>query len=86
MRITWRKQCNERGLAKVCQTPRGKVCTIDGEEVCRVYGTRGGEWYWVAVADDHPIPLKNTCGNQVSSLEEAQKQADKYIRQCLKIK
>lgn len=91
MRLTWRKQPSERGLASVCQSPRGLICKVDGEDVADVSPLPVGfhrydGWYWVAVSDFHPIPLKNTCKAPCKTIDEAKAQAERYVRECLKAK
>jgi uncharacterized protein YfiM (DUF2279 family) len=39
-KITFRKQKNEIGLARVCQSPRGYAIFIDGKEIGQVTGIR----------------------------------------------
>lgn len=55
MRVTVRKQESEQGLARVCQSPRGYVVSVDGKRAGSVSWARerwgrsdGGYWYWYA--------------------------------------
>jgi hypothetical protein len=89
MRLTWRKQPSESGLASTCQSPRGLVCKVDGEDVARVYAHPVGYhkyngWFWVAVGDTHKIPLHNSCKTPVQDMLEAKRQATEYVRRYLK--
>jgi hypothetical protein len=52
-RFTWSRQPSERGLAGVCQGPRGFILKRGGKEVGRVSPLTGGPinrditgWYW----------------------------------------
>lgn len=89
MRMTWRKQPSETGLARVCQGPRGAVLKVDGEDVGRVYARRVGGpgqysgWYWVARSDRLAVPLMNTSDSLVASLDEAKAACADYVRKAL---
>lgn len=53
MRVTWRKEPKETGLAGVCQRTQGVILKVDGNDVASVnpiYKNRGatGKWYFVA--------------------------------------
>ena len=91
MRLTWSKQPSERGLAGVCQSPRGRICKVDGEEVARVVSNTVGfhvyrGWFWVARNNSGSIPLRNTYDAAVQTIEEAMIDAEQYVRECLKAK
>jgi hypothetical protein len=88
VKLTWSKQPNERGLARVVQGPRGAILKADGERVASVspkpigfHKYRG--WYWVARDDASRIPLRNSCGEPAATLDEAKVQAESYVRECL---
>lgn len=61
MRVTARRQESEQGLARVCQSPRGFVISLDGKRVghvgfARPFGSvtdRSEEhWFWYAHVGD----------------------------------
>lgn len=77
MRVTVRKESSERGLARVCQSPRGFVISVDGKRVGMVgwasdgLGRHGtGYWYWWARIGE---TLRNTANEKVriATKEEA---------------
>lgn len=41
----------------------------------------GGGWFWYTMSDE--IPFRNTAHAPCSTLEEAQAQAEKHVRQAL---
>ena len=87
-RLTWRKQPNESGLARVGQGPRGAVLKVDGEDVGRVCANSVGfneyrGWYWTAVDNAGRVPLKNTCDKPVAALDDAKRQCEAYVRKCI---
>lgn len=60
-RLTWRRQENETGLAKICQTPRGLVGKVDGKDVFRVSPKFVGfsrvidGWWWIHTAPNMAV-------------------------------
>lgn len=91
-RITWSKEPNETGLARVCQDPRGRNLKVDRRIVGRVCPpgrfrtlTNGCEWY--AVDDELSIPLVNSCcgANPVfyPTMDEAAAACEAYVRACI---
>jgi len=60
----WRKEPNETGLARVCQSPRGFDLTQAGKILARVRRTRNGGWFWYMLSH-------NTCDNPVATADEA---------------
>jgi hypothetical protein len=70
----WRKQPNEKSLARVCQDRRGADLRL-GEECLisvRPRGRSGADgWYWYGLG-------QNTCGKPVATMEEAKKQAQEF--------
>ena len=65
LRITCRKEENETGLARVCQSPRGFVISVDGKKVARVGSYRGlgakpDGWHWYGGDDSLGIPRRNS--------------------------
>ena len=90
-RLTWSRQPNETGLARVCQSKRGKDLKLLGCRIAyvRTFGRyhplyERGLWYWVASSKDD-IPLRNTCGEPSATLEDAQRACEAYVRECLKL-
>ncbi len=45
-RLTWRRQPNETGLAKVCQSDRDAELRFNGETLANVSTTQGGGYYY----------------------------------------
>jgi len=86
--LRWRKQPRERGLASICQTPRGATLRYGDDVAGRVMGTRTKEgtvrYFWVAGWDRQEIPRMNTCGEMVKSLEEAKAACKAYVVEHLK--
>jgi hypothetical protein len=64
-RLTWCKQPNESGLARVAQSPRGAILKVDGKVAARVDAVGGGPnqfrgWSWAAGWDMAPtVPHHN---------------------------
>lgn len=47
-RLRWRREPSEKGLARICQGPRG-YDLIHGDEIvirARPLGRSGSQWYW----------------------------------------
>lgn len=90
MRITWKKQASEHGLAGMCQSPRGYVLRIDGKNVGSVSWCRNASpWMWsVASDDDFGIPWSNSAARGVyyQDIELAKTECKAYVMQCLKDK
>ena len=89
-RLRWRKQPNERGLARVVQLPRGHDYT-DGEKTIAyvrpsIDGYGGSRalkgWYWWA-SGDAGLPYVNTCNDLCATAEEAKKKAQSYVKEHL---
>jgi hypothetical protein len=74
MAARWRRQPDEQGLARVCQSPRGLQLREKGVVILRVNHLRGGGWYWCGMG-------QNTCDNAASSMEEAKEQAIKFYKE-----
>lgn len=93
MRITWRKQPNEKGLASVGQGPRGAILRVDGEDIghvsasCKGLAFRWDGWYWVARSDGK-VPLKNTASESkyYKDIEDAKRDCKAYVMAMLSIK
>jgi hypothetical protein len=92
-RLTWSRQQDERGLAGVCQSPRGMILKVNGTEVASVspycVGFHRYEgWYWCARCDELGIQLRNSLVNPMSvkvyeTKEAAQAECAEYVRGCL---
>ena len=74
MAARWRKEPNEQGLASVCQSTRGLELREKGEMIIMVSSLREGGWYWYGMG-------QNTCGNPVSTMQEAKDQATKFYKE-----
>lgn len=88
MRLTWRREPHETGLASVCESPRGWILKLDGEDVghvsmCRVGWQEYRGWYWYARSDDDRIRPRNTSGEPVSTDVEAKASCRAYVVECL---
>ena len=85
--LRWRKEPDEKGLARVGQRMRGVELRLGDETVARVYPWRKGGlwsheyngWYWVARSDVYGIPLVNTSQQPVKNLDEAKAAAKAYV-------
>jgi len=88
MKVTFRKQPNEPGLARVCQGPRGYVVSVDGIAVGNVsplsrgFGSSVIGWYWVVgTYPKYGIPLTNTYRSPKPTKEEARDECKAFIRE-----
>lgn len=76
MRLSWRREPRETGLAGVCQGPRGAILKVDGKDVGRVYSTSVGsrleDGWFLAVRSENCIPLRNTCKAPVKTIDDGQ--------------
>jgi hypothetical protein len=85
MKLTWRKEANECGLAAVGQSPRGLVGRIDGEIVFHVAPSGGSwrgpllGWYWYGMGKNtfSELPLFKT-------KEEARDNAKEFYKSLSK--
>ena len=88
MRITWKKQPRERGLAGVCQIQRGYDLRIDGKEVGGGLWCRNKDpWMWAVAKDDFlGIPWNNSAARGVyyQDIERAKAECKAYVVKCLK--
>ena len=69
----WRKQPNETGLARICQSARGFELRENGETIAHVAQTKGG-WYWYGYGN-------NTCSKPVATADEAKAEAVLWIKE-----
>jgi hypothetical protein len=89
-RLRWKREPNEKGLARSFQAPRGCIYHDGVTEYARVYPapTLKGYprsfcgWYWVARVDGL-VPLCNTCYTPVGTVDEAKREAQQYIKECI---
>jgi hypothetical protein len=88
-RLTWKRQPNEKGLARVCQGERGWILSVDGKAVCRVAVAYKGwskdklGYYWYGSSESLGIAHRNTCNSPVPTAEEAKAECERYVRECL---
>lgn len=93
-RITWKKQPSEQGLARVCQDERGKVISVNGQEVggaFPLYKGLGKEkigYYWCARKEEIGITGNNSTihGKPFETIDEAVAACDTHVRTCLGLK
>lgn len=88
MRVTWKKEPDETGLARVVQGPRGVDLRVNGKRVAYVrphlVASREYKgWWWCARSDEHGIPLRNTATTPVATMEEAKAACEQYVRSVL---
>ena len=93
MRLTWSKQPSERGLASVCQAPRGANLKVNGIEIGAVrpklvdWRTWDG-WYWYAripsslVGGDEGV-YHNSSDNPDETIEQAKVACETWVREWL---
>ena len=99
-RITWRKEANEQGLARIGQGPRGYELRINGNRVADISPVRNGfkleyiGWMWSCASNDElGIAWKNTSAEKRKpypmtddGMEQAKADCKTYIVTCLKAK
>ena len=74
----WRKQPNETGLSRGCQSPRGYELRENGEIIAHVAPITSDRvtitgWYWYGFD-------QNTCKLPVETADECKKQVIGYIK------
>ena len=84
MRLRWKLEPRETGLSAVCAGPRSSYLH-DGKEkfaavqaMCR-RARDSATWFWWARNDNHGVPLFNSCGTPVATVDEAKAQAMAYV-------
>lgn len=87
MKLRWKRQKAQTGLAAVCASPRGYEYHDGEKQYANVSALMGDRqnifgWYWVAGWDSN-VPYKNTCDQPCATPEEAKAQAVKYVQQHL---
>jgi hypothetical protein len=92
VRLTWKRQANESGLAGVCQQERGWDLRANGVCVASVRPARRGferdtvGWWWSCPSDDtRGIGWKNTASAAVKTPEEARDACEYYIRKAMNL-
>lgn len=87
MRLSWRKEPNETGLARTGQFPRGFDLRISGITLgsVRPLNRRVTKWYWHTA---HPltlnaIPRQNTAHAPVDTADEAKQACEAFWRERL---
>ena len=84
-RLTWSREPNERGLARVCQAPRGYIGKVKGEVVFRVGCSRdlgsfeARSWYWCGLDRNSASE-----GKRFATKEEARDDAKAYWKSLAK--
>ena len=89
LRLSWRREPSEKGLARVCQGERGRDLHVDGARVAMVRPYTEGlsrerrGYYWYGGNGVHGIPGKNTHATPTKTQQEACDEAEAYIRAAL---
>lgn len=93
LRLTWSRQPNETGLARIGQSERGWILKVSGDKqriasVSALTGPRRWEtvgWYCVARHDGLGIPLLNTSATKQTTQEPAESMAlsERHVLQHL---
>lgn len=82
MRITFRREERETGLARVCQGTRGWDINVNG---VRVGGVRPSHrhssesWFWYVGSNVLGLPYISTCNEPVTTSEEAKLAAKEWV-------
>ena len=80
MALRWKKEGREKGVAGVCQGPRGFDLMLDGVRVASVrFYQRTTKAWWSARLDPW-LPIENTCRKPAASIEVAKEQAMTYVK------
>lgn len=83
LRITFRKEENEKGLAAVCQSPRGYYVCVNKVPValCKVY-LNNKRFYWYILTNSLNIPGYNSLWHKITfaTMEEAKADAKAYVQ------
>ena len=90
MRLTWKREADERGLAGTAQGPRGYELNLGPHKaiihvamIRRNFNEYGG-WYYYGSSKELGIPHVNTASTPpFAALEDAKASAEKYVRECL---
>lgn len=88
MRLRWKKDKRDKGLAGVAAGPIPSTLRIDGAVIAAVvysHNRSHSKWYWVAGWDarDRGVPHKNTCNEPPLSEEGAKAAALAYVAEHL---
>ncbi len=76
MRLTWKNVTESWG-------PQRHRIRVNGFDVGSCQQCRSGGWFWYARGDELGVPIKNTCDTPVPTLEEAKRECEAHIRECL---
>jgi hypothetical protein len=86
--MRWKKKKYERfyGQSYEFGTSDKRIATVSPH--CKGWSRLQDGWYWYARVDladnlGFVVPLKNTAGSPVETLEEAKMQCEEYIRQFI---
>ncbi len=85
MRLRWKLNPRETGLARVGAGPRGSTLRDgSGKRYATVSALGSGHdgWFWVA-GWGSGVPHKNTCDAPCATVEEAKAQAMAYVKSHL---
>lgn len=88
--LRWKRQPRERGLAGVCQGPRGWDLRWKSDVLGYVrpryagFGRHIIGWFFVARHDAHGVPLENTAGGPAADSAQARQQAGEYVLKHLR--
>lgn len=74
----WRRQSDETGLARVCQSPRGWDLRLGKAERVHLRWSRGRGWWWYTYGG-HELPRINTCNAIVETLAEAVEHVERVV-------
>ena len=83
MALRWKRQADCKGLALVCQGPRGFELCLDGVRIASAayLGRSQSKAYWsCATSQTLGIPWTNTSNAPANSIEEAKDQAMAFIK------
>ena len=85
MRLRWKLNPRETGLARVVAGPRGSSLRDESGKkyaAVSVLGRWRDGWFWVA-GWDSDVPYQNTCDAPCATVEEAKAQALAYVKSHL---
>lgn len=87
MRLTWKREPRETGLASITQGERGYDLNLGGERIGGAYPSYNGwnrhdvvGWMWVAGDEKHGIEHRSSHLTPVATMEEAKERCIAYVR------
>lgn len=92
MRLTWKREPRETGLAAICQGERGFHLNLNGINIGSVsplykgFGRDKIGYYWcVGSAPEIKLPYRNTANRRpaYATVEEAKEACKAYVLECL---